>query len=107
MNKVWSTSTPKISKPKLQKSKANITLRRSMVKPTETKDEMTKWYAYQGGKLIITSIIYGGPDIRWQLQEEMPNCNALLAESTNKAMIEAYKDRLLKDRSKYYDSIPT
>ena len=77
-----------------------------MVKPNETQDGMIKWYAYQGGKLIITSIIYGSPDIRWQLQEEMPNCNALLAESTNKAMIEAYKDRLLKDRSKYYDSIP-
>ena len=26
MNKVWSTASPKISKPKLRKSKANITI---------------------------------------------------------------------------------
>ena len=69
------------------------------MKPTKTKDGMTKYYDYRGGKLIITSIIYGSPEIRWQLQEEFPNCNALLAESTDKAIIESYKDRLLKDRT--------
>jgi hypothetical protein len=55
---------------------------------------LRKWNDYKGGKLTISWIIYGSPDIRWHLQEEFPNCNSLIAESTDRAEIEALKEEL-------------
>ena len=49
---------------------------------------------YKGGRLFIRGHIYGEPDVRWSLIEERPNCNACIADSLDKAEIEALRKLL-------------
>ena len=49
---------------------------------------------YKGGRLYVTGIVYGSPDVRWHLFEERPNCNACIADSIDKAEIEALRKLL-------------
>ena len=49
---------------------------------------------YTGGRLFVTGHVYGSPDISWHLIEERGHCNALIAESIDKAEIEALRKLL-------------
>ena len=51
---------------------------------------------YKGGRLYVTGIVYGSPDVRWHLCEQRPNCDALIAESIDKAEIEALRKLLTR-----------
>ena len=53
-----------------------------------TKSTLRRWHNYEGGKLTIDWIIYGDPNIRYQLTEIRSCCNALIAESYDKQEIE-------------------
>ena len=51
---------------------------------------------YTGGRLFVTGHVYGSPDISWHLIEERGHCNALIAESIDKAEIEALRKLLTR-----------
>ena len=53
-----------------------------------TESTLRHWNDYTGGKLSISWIIYGEPEMRWQLHEHHPNGKGLIAESYDKQEIE-------------------
>ena len=55
---------------------------------------MIRCCEYNGGHLFVTGHVHDSPDISWALIEERGYCTALIAESIDKAEIEALRKLL-------------
>ncbi len=55
---------------------------------------MIRCCEYNGGPLFVTGHVHDSPDISWALIEERGYCTALIAESIDKAEIEALRKLL-------------